>query len=310
MPSRRPAPARLSYARHQRPPIRGRVRVHRVPGQPRRHQGPAGRVLRVVVAAVAIALASSVPGAPAGAAVTVVVLQMNLCNSGMAVNSCYSGGRAVDEAVEKIRRYAPDLVTLQEVCRDDLYARPGWGKLAGAMAAVHGGGPVSVDFVPARNRYTGRPYQCVNGEQYGVALVHHLDGRDQHRGWYRAQDLSDEIRAWTCTTLVDRRLTGCTTHLSTDRAVAMRQCRELMSILASPWVMPEVVVAGDFNLTAAPGEEYDVGRCAAGRFTVAGDGALQHAFFTSGLRRVQGWHETMKWTDHPLLYETFRLPPG
>jgi endonuclease/exonuclease/phosphatase family metal-dependent hydrolase len=236
-----------------------------------------------------------------------VLLQMNLCNSGMAVASCYTGGRAVDEAVQKIHRYAPDIVTLNEICRDDLYARNGWGKLARAMADVHGGGQISVSFVPVRNRYTDSPYQCVNDEQYGVGVIHHDGGRDAHHGWYRSQDGSDEIRAWTCITVVEGQLTGCTTHLSTTRAVAMRQCKELVSVLVSRWVMPEVVVAGDFNLTAAPNQEYDVRGCAPASYDIRGDGAVQHVFASRGIQWVEGRTEAMEWTDHPLLYEGFRF---
>jgi endonuclease/exonuclease/phosphatase family metal-dependent hydrolase len=284
--------------------------------------------LRTAVAVCVVLLASSVAGAPvpsvpeaaAGAptsparpvpgppvrAADFVLLQMNLCNSGMAL-SCYSFGKAVDEAVTKIRRHRPDLVLLQEVCRDDLYARSGWGKVAHAMAEMHDTERVSVSFVPARNQYTGRPYRCVNGEQFGVALVHHGDSRGRRYGWYRSQDLSDEMRAWTCATVIEGRLTGCTTHLSTDRDVAMRQCKELISILASPWVMPEVVVAGDFNLSAASGQAYDVGRCAPAGYGIRGDGGLQQVFFSTGIQWAQGGNETMEFTDHPMLYETFRV---
>jgi endonuclease/exonuclease/phosphatase family metal-dependent hydrolase len=238
-----------------------------------------------------------------------VLLQMNLCNSGMAV-SCYSFGAAVDEAAAKVRQHRPDLVMVQEVCHDDLYARRGWGKIAQAMADLYGADSVSVSFVPARNRYTDRPYRCLNGEQFGNALVHHGDGRGRHSGWYRSQDASDELRAWTCATVVEGRLTACTTHLSTDRAVSMRQCRELMSILASPWVMPEVVVAGDFNLTAAPGQPHDVRRCAPAGYDVQGDGGLQQVFFSGGVQWLQGWTETMQRTDHPALYGRFRGSPS
>lgn len=270
---------------------------------------------RAVLAALAVVLASLVPAVPAGSGSTLVVLQMNLCNSGMAVTSCYSFGRAVDEAVTKIHRYPPDLVTLQEVCRDDLYAGHRWGRLAQAMADLYGPAQVSVDFTPAWNRYTGRPYRCVDGAQYGVAVIHRdrapaggpADPGDEHRGWYRSQDGSDELRAWTCTTVVPGRLTGCTTHLSTDPDVAERECRELVGVLGSSWVLPEVVVAGDFNLTYRPGKPYDVQRCARAGYDRRGDGSLQQVFFSRDVHWVRGWTQPMRWTDHPLLYQRFRL---
>jgi endonuclease/exonuclease/phosphatase family metal-dependent hydrolase len=273
-------------------------------------RGGRWRVRRLVCAALtvsAVMLAASVPAVPARAATTFAVAQMNLCNSGMAINSCYSFGKAVDEAVEKIHRYSPDLVTLQEICRDDLYAPGGWGKLARAMADRHGSRHISVDFAPAWNRYTNEGYRCVNGQQFGVGLIHHGNGRDLHHGWYASQDPSDEMRVWTCATVIARRLTGCTTHLSIDADVALRQCRELASILTSSWVMPEVIVAGDFNLISKSGTRFNVQDCAAPNYDRRDDGALQHVFFTRNIQWVHGSYEGMKWTDHPLLYERFRV---
>lgn len=265
------------------------------------------RLWYALVTVSAVALASSAPAAPARAATTFVVLQMNLCNSGMAKASCYSFGRAVDEAVGKIHRYRPELVTLQEICYDDLYAPHGWGKLAQAMADLYGSGRVAVDFAPAVNSDTRDWYRCVDGQPFGVALIHHENGRDVHRGWYASQDSSDEVRTWTCTTVIAGRLTGCTTHLSTDPDVAVRQCRELVSLLASPWVMPEVIVGGDFNLRSEPGKPHDVEGCAPAGYDRRGDDSLQQVFFTRSIQWVRGGYEGMRWTDHPLLYETLRV---
>jgi endonuclease/exonuclease/phosphatase family metal-dependent hydrolase len=266
------------------------------------------RALRwVAVTALAIGLTSSVPPAPARATTTFVVLQMNLCNSGMA-RSCYSFGKAVDEAVANIHRYRPQLVTLQEICRDDLYGVHGWGKLAQAMADLYGSRHIWVDFTPAHNRISGDGYRgCLNGEQYGVAMIHHDNGRDIHRGWYANQGRGIEQRAWTCTTVIKDRLTGCTTHLTINRDAAMRQCRELMSIMTSSWLTPEVIISGDFNLTAEPGKPQDVQNCAPPGYGRASDDALQQVFYTRNIQLVQVRHEPMNGTDHPLLYEQFRI---
>ncbi len=264
------------------------------------------RLVYAAVTASAIVLAGSVPAAPVRAAAPFVLLQMNLWNSGMATTSCYSFGRAVDEAVGKIHRYPPELVTLQEVCRDDLYARDGWGRLAQAMADLYGSEHISVSFAPAINRDTDDWYRCVNGEPFGNAVMHHDDGTELHQGRYASQDPSNELRVWMCTTVIRGRLTGCTTHLSTDPAVAVRQCRELAAMLASPWVQPEVIIAGDFNLKAAPGKPYDVEQCVPAGYERRSDSTLQHVFFTRNLPWVRGWYEDMRWTDHPLLYERFR----
>ncbi|HKS99696.1 MAG TPA: hypothetical protein VJT31_09230 [Rugosimonospora sp.] len=253
-----------------------------------------------------VALDASVPVAPARAASTFVLLQMNLCNSGMA-HSCYSFGRAVDEAAGKIRARPPDMVSLQEVCSGDFYSGAGWGKLGQAMADLYGSENVAVDFMPAFNRDRKDYYHCLNGTMFGVALVHRGNGREFHYGWYRAQDPSDEMRTWTCGTLVKDRLTGCTTHLSTDPAVAIRQCHELIAILASPWVLPEVIVAGDFNLTSQPGKPYDAQGCTPPGYERRSDNSLQQVFYTANIQWISGGTERMDYTDHPLLYETFHI---
>ncbi len=261
------------------------------------------RLWGLAVAVSAVVLSSSVSAVPERRATTFVVLQMNLCNSGAAKAKCYAFGKAVDEAVGKIRRYPPELVTLQEICYDDLYARTGWGKLAQAMADRYGNGHVAVDFAPALNRDTDDWYRCVNGAPFGLAVMHHYPGGEAHHGWYASQDSSEEIRAWLCTTVIPGRLTGCTTHLSTDPPVAVRQCHELMSILAAPWVLPQVIVTGDVNLRSAPGRP----DCTLANFQVRSDNDLQRVFFTSNIGWIGGRSENMRWTDHPLLYEKLRI---
>jgi endonuclease/exonuclease/phosphatase family metal-dependent hydrolase len=263
-------------------------------------------LLGAVTIATVVVLASSVPAMPAGAATTFVVLQMNLCNSGMA-RSCYSGGRSIDEAVANIHRYPPELVTVQEVCRNDLYSAHGWGKLAQAMADIYGSRNISVNFSSTRNEFTGGAYHgCINGEEYGVAMIHHGNGRDIHHGWYDSQDRSVEQRTWTCTTVIKGRLTACTTHLSIISAIALQECKELMIIMASLWVMPEVIISGDFNLKFDPGKPYDVRNCLPPNYDVRNDNALQQVLFTRNIQWAQGRTEPMKHTDHPLLYERFR----
>src|SRR5437773_6914471 len=91
-------------------------------------------LVAVAVTGFAALLVVWVPAKPAHADTPFVVLQMNLCNSGMAIASCYTFGQSVTEAVQKIHEYPPELVTLQEICRDDLYSPTGWGKLTQAMA--------------------------------------------------------------------------------------------------------------------------------------------------------------------------------
>lgn len=230
-----------------------------------------------------LVVAAQTPAVPATAATTYTVLQMNLCDSGMA-HSCYTFGRAVDEAVQRIRAYPPDLATFQEICRADLY-----GKLARAMADLYGTGGITVAFQPARNRYTGRAYRCVNGQEYGIGLIVRGAARDRRDGWYTAQDRGDEVRAWVC---VRARVTVCTTHLTIVTSIAGQQCAELMRTLASD---ADVIVAGDLNL-----------RRACGPYEDHGDGALQHLLAT--VPWLDGGTQTMRYTDHPVLYARFALP--
>jgi hypothetical protein len=279
---------------------------HRGAGPARRW--PARGLLGAAATALVVALTSSVAVLPAGAATTLVVLQMNLCNSG-AARSCYSFGAAVESAVANIHRYRPQLVTVQEICRDDVYAARGWGPLARAMADLYGSRRIRVSFTPARSRATGEPYRgCVNGQEYGVAVIYHGTSAELHQGWYTNQGRGGEVRAWSCATIMRGRLTGCTTHLTINRDVAMRQCRELMSILATAsWAAPQVIVAGDLNLAPEPGRPSDVRACVPPGYDRRGDDSVQHMFFTAGMTWLSGRAEPMAGTDHPLLYGRFRV---
>jgi hypothetical protein len=64
----------------------------------------------------------------ANAQTTLRVLQMNLCNSGLA--GCYEGGRSINEAYNRITGQRPDIVTLNEICSRDV------ARLWEAMASV------------------------------------------------------------------------------------------------------------------------------------------------------------------------------
>lgn len=262
----------------------------------------------LVVAAVTVltvSLTSSVAAVPAGAR-PLELLQMNLCNSG-ASTSCYSFGRAVTSAVEMIHRYRPQVVTVQEICRDDLYSPHGWGKLAQAMADLYGES-VQVDFTPTRVRITGAEYHgCKNGQLYGIGILHEGTAQDVHRGWYATQSRGGEVRAWTCSTVVRGRLTVCTTHLTINRDVAARQCDELMATLASAtWLTPDVIVSGDLNLQMEQGQ-HDVRRCVPPADHRHDDGSVQQVFSTSGVHWIGGRHEPLPGTDHPLLIQSFQF---
>lgn len=207
---------------------------------------------------------------------TVRVLQLNLCDSGIA--ECYTG-RSVAEAAAVIRATAPDVVTLNEVCRGDV--------------AVLSPGFDVAEFRAAGDRRTGGPFRCRDGADYGIGLLVR-DPRGRYRttsGLYPAQDLRDpEERVWLC---VDSGLRICSTHLaSTSTVVARAQCGYLMSTVARG----PTVVGGDFNLG-------DVRPC---RGPVhRSDGAVQQVVATAGFS-VGSWRtvDMRGTTDHPGLFVT------
>ncbi|MEW2383493.1 endonuclease/exonuclease/phosphatase family protein [Micromonospora sp. NPDC047707] len=260
-----------------------------------------------LVSVAALPAGSSVAG-PAGAT-SVRVLQMNLCNSGMA--GCYTG-RSVAEASRVIRVEKPGLVALNEVCADDVAA------LERTMAGVHAGGTVVAAFRAARNRRTGGPYRCLNGEEYGVGLLAHIPapyrGHTVHSGIYPMQDAADpEERAWLCVDATSA-LSACTTHLAyTSPVLALAQCAYLLGT-AIPLVRlrdprQPAVVSGDLNLRH--GGSPDVRSCVPSDYLHSHDGAVQQLMATGGLAvhssRSVGMGGT---TDHPSFLVTLTVGRG
>jgi hypothetical protein len=229
------------------------------------------------------------------------VLQMNLCNSGLA--GCYTG-RSVARAVAVIRAQAPDVVTLNEVCRADVPV------LERALADTAPVGATTSAFHPAMDRRTGDVVRCRDGEPYGIALM----ARRQPLvpaflttgGIYPVQNPADpEERAWLC--LNTPGFAACTTHLdNSNSAVATAQCDYLIgtafpSMRARGWPAP-AVLGGDFNLHA------DVQGCLATGDRRAGDGGVQNVvvsqqFAITSQRRI----DMQATTDHPGLLVTLAL---
>ena len=132
------------------------------------------------VAAFAAVMATSGAGEPVrerGDA-SVRVLQMNLCDSGHA--HCYTG-RSVAEASEVIRAEVPDVVTVNEVCQDDVAALEavltgdgggggGGGPWCGRVGVPGGVGPAHRcrDPVPQRPAVRDRPGRAAGGDAAGV----------------------------------------------------------------------------------------------------------------------------------------------
>jgi endonuclease/exonuclease/phosphatase family metal-dependent hydrolase len=257
------------------------------------------------------AVAVAPPVGPASA-VPLRVLQMNLCNSGIA--GCYTG-RSTAEAVGVIRSEVPDLVTLNEVCEDDVPV------LERALADVVPGGTAVSAFQPHRDGRTGAPYRCRNGRLYGLGVVSRrpaVPGSDGDRGVYPAQDPDDpEQRAWLCLDVAATdegatpAVTVCTTHLAyTKREVARAQCGHLFGTVVARLRAREgaapVVVGGDLNLGS--GADPDLKACLPAGSALVDDGEAQHVvgtpeFVVDGFRTIG-----MRETDHPGLLVT--LTPG
>lgn len=225
------------------------------------------------------------------------VLQLNLCNSGLA--GCYEGGRSVPEAYSVITAKQPDIVTVNEVCSKDVQA------LLPAVAQTHPTHWSYGYFVPAYNRSTGQPYKCKNGDNYGIGVLGHLANKANLRtigARYPTQDSgSNELRAYACAVAVDDYY-ACSTHLaSSNSSVAMSQCRHLMStVVPGLWAQyggRASVVGGDFNLRY--GWIPNIQDCVPSGWYRKGDGSVQHVMATTDLRFASSEKITMQFTDHP-----------
>ena len=236
--------------------------------------------------------------AAASSDMTFRVLQLNLCDSGIA--GCYTG-RSVAEAAAVIRAQRPEIVTLNEVCRDDVSV------LEQTLSDAEHGSVVTRAFQPALEQRSDDPVRCRNGQQYGIGLIAGV--RPPYRGFatfggrYLAQDPADaERRVWVCVHAIAH-FYACTTHLSsTSPAVAISQCRYLMGT-AIPAVRkpnhPDPVILGaDLNLT--DGKSPKAQSCMPPGFVRADDGDRQDVVVSAPFKvissRLIDLHGA---TDHP-----------
>ena len=250
-------------------------------GSPRRTTG-------LLLAAI---LFTGLVAGPARAATPFKVLQMNLCNSGIA--GCYQNGLAVGEAVTMIRNRQPDVVSVNEVCLSDL---PSLTAAVGATAQYR--------FAFVRNRSTGSDYQCTAGRgAYGSGIIVKEGITSGGTGVYSAQDGGNEMRAWACALSAVRGFTACTTHLSTTATTALAQCRELLpaTVLSfDPTGSPTTrhVAVGDLNLKYSPGSPTNAQNCVPSGWFRKGDGDVQHVTART-LTFVSTQTYSMSRTDHP-----------
>ena len=255
----------------------------------------------------AAVLAGSTTGSAAVGA-RLRVLQLNLCNSGIA--SCYTG-HSVARAAAVIGGVGPNLVTLNEVCREDV------SDLEQVLAEGARDGDVVSAFQPAGDRRTAAAFRCRNGQSYGIGLLARFPSLDHgysiHAGIYPTQDTGDpEERAWLCIDTSD--LVACTTHLANTKAtVALAQCRYLFdtAIPALPRrgrAVPTVLGA-DLNLK--PHHRPDVRSCLPSGYVQTYDGGTQYIVGSRDLRVSSGTTIGMsKTTDHPGLLGTLSTTAG
>lgn len=250
-------------------------------------------LLAVAIAFLTVAPAAGrVPGTPSR------VLQLNLCDSGIA--TCYTG-RAVARAAAVIRSDVPDLVTLNEICQEDLYP------LDRALGEAYGGGTVVSAFRAAQDRRTGGDFRCRNGQPYGIGLLAHVPGPSARYstdgGVYPDQDVRDpEERVWLCVYATGA-FYGCVTHLaSTSATVALAQCRYLLTT-AIPGARRSggyrpTVLGGDLNLP-------DPRSCVPPGYLRRGDGGVQSVVATDDFVVDDARTVNMAGTtDHPALLVT------
>jgi endonuclease/exonuclease/phosphatase family metal-dependent hydrolase len=228
------------------------------------------------------------------------VLQLNLCNSGIA--ACYTGGESITEAAAVIRTETPDLITLNEICEEDV------STLERALARAVTGGAVTSAFQAARDRNTGEAYRCSNGQQFGNGVVSRwplAPGSSTGGGIFPTQDPEDpEERSWVCLDAAATfAVTVCTTHLAyTDRQVTVDQCRYLFDTVigerrAQNGAAP-LVLGGDLNVGSGDG-------CLPDDSPLVDDGEVQHVVATPEFVVDSSRLINLRNTDHPGLLVRF-----
>lgn len=246
----------------------------------------------------------------ANAQTTLRVLQMNLCNSGLA--GCYEGGRSINEAYSRIASQRPDIVTLNEICSQDVERL--WQGMASVWPGQVGDAAVgrTFAFVPAWNGTTNQSYKCANGDEFGNGIIWHSPDPTGLRmsGRYANQDSGAEKRSWQCVQILPGGPYACVTHLSAaSEPVALAQCNELMShvVTTTGGVLP-AIVGGDFNLEYDTSDPENVQRCVPARYYRKGDGGVQHFIAHDSLAFVSRTTLPMTYTDHPAFLMVVRKP--
>ena len=269
-----------------------------MPGTGRRPALRAVGIATVLACTMPLLVASPAVHASSG---TLRLLQMNLCNSGDA--GCHTG-RAVTEAATVIHAEAPEIVTLNEICENDI------DDLIPALAGAHLGGTVITAFQTAVSSRTGETVHCLNGRAYGIGILAYLPSPSpafrRYSGLYPMQEHRGENRAWLCVDAPPY-FSACTTHLADDTAsVALAQCEYLLSTaipaLRTSDPTAPVVVGADLNLPPSAAEP-----CLPVGYARRDDGGVQEIMSSPDLAVVAYQRIDLRGaTDHPGLLVTLR----
>ncbi len=237
-------------------------------------------------------------------------LQLNLCNSGEA--GCYAGGKAIGEAATLIRRLRPNLVTLNEICVNDLPV------LLSSLATAWPGDWTYHVFMPAIDKRTNAPYRCQNGHEFGNAVLGQVPAASYRgvNGWggrYAGQDRSTEDRTFACAYAVGNHL-ACATHLSSHgKPIALTQCRALLldaipHIRSTEGFAGPTIIGGDLNLGAGPADSDRLRTCVPAGHARQTDGDVQHVIFSDNLTVTGADRHPLTHTDHDGLLVTLTTP--
>ncbi|WP_323099095.1 hypothetical protein [Intrasporangium sp. YIM S08009] len=235
------------------------------------------------------------------------VLQMNLCNSGRA--ACYTGGRAVSVAAALVQQHRPDMISVNEVCRDDLRL------LKQAMSVTRPHAAIGSAFASAQDPNSRSPVLCQNGQDFGDAVLVVVPSSTSNvrnvSGIYPMQDPGDmEDRVWACIELPQ--LSACTTHTaSTSATVALEQCRYLLTSVA-PAIGRRTggapnILGADLNLPARGSPSALA--CLPSGYQRADDDGVQNVMASPGTAvRSRTVLDMQGTTDHPGLLVDLALP--
>ncbi|KAL9098678.1 MAG: hypothetical protein Q9163_005706 [Psora crenata] len=227
-------------------------------------------------------------------------LQLNLCNSGIA--DCYSNGDSIPEGAEYIYDTGPNVVTINEICSDDIK------QLQAGLAEAWPSDYTYSVFMPAVNKDTNAPYKCKNQFLYGSAVMGRVPasawkGVEAYGGQYTAQDAGREGRIFACASATGDHFV-CTTHLSAEaESIALAQCKAL-TFEVLPYLKQlstasgKTIVGGDLNMEYDQSDAENVQKCVPNGYTRKGDGSVQHITFSNDLRFLSRKTHGLRHTDH------------